>query len=75
MFASTKETLMNGSFNGPENWYAADLLNLANFAGAPSITIPTYCHKDENFGININGKSGTDKAILDIAYTLEDLFI
>jgi Asp-tRNA(Asn)/Glu-tRNA(Gln) amidotransferase A subunit family amidase len=74
MFAPTKEGLMNGSFSAHDGWYVADLLNLANFAGAPSITIPTYHNNDENFGININGKAGNDKSILDIAYTLENLF-
>jgi Asp-tRNA(Asn)/Glu-tRNA(Gln) amidotransferase A subunit family amidase len=75
MFAPMKEKLINGSFNTSNNWYVADLLNLANFAGTPSITITTHHNQDENFGININGKTGHDKSILNIAYTLENLFI
>jgi aspartyl-tRNA(Asn)/glutamyl-tRNA(Gln) amidotransferase subunit A len=52
---------------------ADDLLQLANFAGAPSITVPIAKIKKMPFGINITCKQFDDQQMFDIALTLEDL--
>ncbi|MCF0227966.1 MAG: Asp-tRNA(Asn)/Glu-tRNA(Gln) amidotransferase subunit GatA, partial [Malacoplasma sp.] len=51
-----------------------DFLELANFLGSPSITIP-YCFVNKlPFGININTKKFKDQEALNIALTLEEMF-
>jgi aspartyl-tRNA(Asn)/glutamyl-tRNA(Gln) amidotransferase subunit A len=74
MFAPKIDDLSNGSLIDEKKWYVADLLNLANFAGTPSITIPVYKNGVKNFGLNINAKQFDDQKLLDIAYTIEELF-
>lgn len=54
--------------------YADDLLSLANFAGAPSITIPYTKVNHMPFGININCKILEDQKALNIAYSIENIF-
>lgn len=50
-----------------------DALQLANFAGLPSITIPLTSSDNKNaIGINLTGKKYTDQKVLNIAYNLED---
>jgi Asp-tRNA(Asn)/Glu-tRNA(Gln) amidotransferase A subunit family amidase len=51
-----------------------DLMNLANFAGSPSITIPTHKDNDKNFGLNINTKAFFDQTAINCALTLELFF-
>jgi aspartyl-tRNA(Asn)/glutamyl-tRNA(Gln) amidotransferase subunit A len=74
MFAPSKENLFSGKLAAAENWYCADLLGLANFSGTPSITIPTYKNKENNFGLNINAKRMCDTTLLNAAFTIEKLF-
>jgi aspartyl-tRNA(Asn)/glutamyl-tRNA(Gln) amidotransferase subunit A len=73
-FAPFINDLQNNSLNRKEKWLVADLLNLANFAGSPSITIPTYKRHDKNFGLNINTKQFFDQMALDCALALENFF-
>lgn len=52
--------------------YCDDALQIANFAGLPSITIP-FTKNSENlpFGINLTGKKYEDKKVLQVAYQIE----
>lgn len=50
-----------------------DALQLANFAGLPSITIPlTSSDNKKAIGINLTGKKYADQEVLNIAYNLEE---
>lgn len=51
-----------------------DLNEFANFAGSPSITIPTGFVERMPIGISINTKRFEDQKALNIAYTLENIF-
>ena len=53
--------------------YCDDALQIANFAGLPSITIP-FSQDSENapFGINLTAKKYDDKNLLNVALTIED---
>ncbi|GMO15372.1 MAG: amidase family protein [Mycoplasmoidaceae bacterium] len=73
MFAPTIKQLKDKTFNKPQDWYVTDLLCLANFAGTPSLSLPTYINKEKNFGININAKQYSDNDLLNIGYTIESL--
>ena len=48
-------------------------LQIGNFGGFPSITIPNGFINDLPVGINITGNCYDDENILNIAYTLESL--
>jgi aspartyl-tRNA(Asn)/glutamyl-tRNA(Gln) amidotransferase subunit A len=50
------------------------LLCLANFAGTPSITIPFPNIGKMPWGINLNCKAFEDKKLLDISFSLENIF-
>lgn len=65
------EDVINKKF---KTTYADDLLTLANFAGAPSITIPFTKINDMPFGLNINCLAFQDQKALNIAYSLESIF-
>lgn len=54
--------------------YADLLLILANFAGSPSITINCGYVKKLPFGLNFNCKQFEDQKLLNIAYTMENVF-
>lgn len=54
--------------------YADDTLILANFAGAPSITIPYTKVNKMPFGLNINCHQFEDQKLFNIAYSLEKIF-
>lgn len=51
--------------------YCDDALQIANFGGYPSITIPFITYNHNPIGLNIFGKRYDDKNVLNIAYTLE----
>lgn len=51
---------------------AENPLEIANFAGLPSITIPLSVKNNLPFGINIMGKKYDDVNIVNIAYVLEN---
>jgi aspartyl-tRNA(Asn)/glutamyl-tRNA(Gln) amidotransferase subunit A len=65
------ESINNKTF---QTTYADDLLVLANFAGAPSITIPYSKINHLPFGLTINCAVFDDQKALNIAYSLENLF-
>ncbi|ARQ43597.1 aspartyl/glutamyl-tRNA amidotransferase subunit A [Mycoplasmoides pneumoniae] len=52
-----------------------DFLQLANFAGNPSITIPWLVkQKDQTIGLSVNANCFHDKQLLQVAAWLEELF-
>ncbi|WEK83276.1 MAG: Asp-tRNA(Asn)/Glu-tRNA(Gln) amidotransferase GatCAB subunit A [Mycoplasma sp.] len=54
---------------------ADDLLQLANFAASPSITIPYQKAKNNlPFGLNLNCRINHDQKLLNIALSLEEIF-
>ncbi|MDE7433831.1 MAG: hypothetical protein K2M43_01675, partial [Mycoplasmoidaceae bacterium] len=59
--------------NRCKSTHADDALDLANFAGLPSITIPAGKYNNMPYGININCKQFKDQDVLNIAYTIEDI--
>lgn len=50
-----------------------DYLQIANFGGYPSITIPMYSMNDSHIGINIMGKMNDDKEMLKFAKHINSL--
>lgn len=50
-----------------------ELLQLSNFNGSPSISIPTGFVEKMPFGININTKKGEDQKLLNIALSIEEI--
>ncbi|WP_031488928.1 amidase family protein [Ureaplasma canigenitalium] len=50
-----------------------DLLQIANFGGLPSITIPFLKLHNGNIGLNISGKHLNDQTVLNAAYTIEKM--
>ena len=72
--ASSTAPLIADEGKKPTSTITDDFLELSNFLGSPSITIPyTYVNKLP-FGININTKKFADQEALDIALTLEEIF-
>lgn len=51
-----------------------DLNEIANFAGSPSISIPTGFVNNMPVGIEINTKKFNEQKLINIAYTLEGIF-
>ncbi len=49
-----------------------DLLQIANFAGLPSITIPAIKYLNNPLGINITSKNFNDEIVLNIALAIEN---
>ncbi|AFQ03403.1 Asp-tRNA(Asn)/Glu-tRNA(Gln) amidotransferase subunit GatA [Mycoplasmoides genitalium] len=71
-FASTIEDIQA---NKPYTNIIDDFLQLANFAGSPSITIPWLVQtKDQTIGLSISANCFEDKKLLQIAYWFEQLF-
>ena len=52
--------------------FGDDLLQIANFAGLPSITIPAIEYLNNPLGINITSKNFNDETLLNIALAIED---
>lgn len=50
-----------------------DYLQIANFGGYPSITIPMYSNNDSNIGINLMAKINDDKEMLKFAKHINSL--
>ena len=63
-----------GFADKPTSSLADDFLQLSNFLGSPSITIPYTFVNKMPFGININTKKFKDQEALNIALTLEEIF-
>ncbi len=55
--------------------YGDDLLQIANFAGLPSITLPAIEYLNNPLGINITSKNFNDETLLNIALAIEDFNI
>jgi aspartyl-tRNA(Asn)/glutamyl-tRNA(Gln) amidotransferase subunit A len=68
-FAPKIDAVINKTF---KTTLADDALELANFAGTPSITIPVKTDSMP-FGINITCPQFADQKVLDIALTLEEV--
>ena len=60
-----------GYLSNSENAILEEQLQIGNFGGFPSITIPNGFVSNMPVGINITGKCYDDENILNIAYTLE----
>ena len=72
--ASTIAPLIEEEGKKPTSSLADDFLQLPNFLGSPSITIPYTFVNKMPFGININTKRFMDQEVLNIALTLEEIF-
>ena len=57
--------------SNPENAILEEQLQIGNFGGFPSITIPNGFISNMPVGINITGKCFDDENVLNIAYALE----
>ena len=55
-----------------ENTVIEEILQIGNFGGFPSITIPNGFINNLPVGVNITGRVREDVDVLNIAYALED---
>ena len=61
----------NKNVHGKETRVLEELLQIGNFGGYPSITIPNGFVNNLPVGVNITGKVKDDVSVLNIAYALE----
>lgn len=50
-----------------------DIMQIANFGGLPSITIPFFKNNNDNIGLNLIGNYLKDEILIDVAYLLESV--
>lgn len=65
--SDTQDKINDAELNVLENH-----LQIANFGGFPSITIPNGMYNDLPLGVNITGNCYDDQNVLNIAYALEE---